>query len=170
MAPFSYRALTSWKRLAPPGVMGEVADLVDDEQAAVAEEADLLDQAAFAFSAAEDFDQLGQGGAVDPPACLHGGDAERDQQVALAGARRAEEMHDLGASDEVELGERHDAVPVERGLEGEVEALNVFGGVSLAVFSETPMRRVSRVACSSESRVSMASARRSRHARAWRMV
>ena len=32
-------------------------------------------------------------------------------------------MHDLGAGDEVELGERHDAAAVERGLEGEVEAL-----------------------------------------------
>ena len=36
-------------------------------------------------------------------------------------------MHDLGAGDEVELGEGHDATPVERGLEGEVEALQRLG-------------------------------------------
>ena len=42
--------------------------------------------------------------------------------MALAGAGRAEEVDDLGAVDEAELGEREDAVAVERGLEGEVEA------------------------------------------------
>jgi hypothetical protein len=31
-------------------------------------------------------------------------------------------MHDLGAVDEVEPSERHDAVAIERGLEREVEA------------------------------------------------
>jgi hypothetical protein len=31
-------------------------------------------------------------------------------------------VQDLGAIDELELGERHDAVLVEQGLEGEVEA------------------------------------------------
>jgi hypothetical protein len=36
-------------------------------------------------------------------------------------------MHDLGTGDEVELGEGHDAAPVERGLEGEVEALQRLG-------------------------------------------
>ena len=42
--------------------------------------------------------------------------------MALAGAGRAEEVDDLVALDEVELGERQDPVPVERRLEGEVEA------------------------------------------------
>ncbi len=36
-------------------------------------------------------------------------------------------MDDLGAVDEVELGEREDAVAVEGRLEGEVEALEGFG-------------------------------------------
>jgi hypothetical protein len=48
--------------------------------------------------------------------------------VALAGAGRADEMQDLGAIDEAEFGERHDAVLVERGLEGEVEAGERFDG------------------------------------------
>ena len=59
---------------------------------------------------------------VDAAAGLHRLDAERDGEVALAGAGRAEEVDDLVAVDEVELGERQDPVAVERGLEGEVEA------------------------------------------------
>jgi hypothetical protein len=39
----------------------QVADFVDDEQAAAAEEADLLDQAALALGTAKRLDQLGQG-------------------------------------------------------------------------------------------------------------
>jgi hypothetical protein len=42
--------------------------------------------------------------------------------LSLAGAGRADEMQHLGAVDELELGERHDAVLIERGLEGEVKA------------------------------------------------
>ena len=61
-------------------------------------------------------------GEVDAAAGLDGLDAERERQMALAGAGRAEEVYDLAAVDELQLGERHDAVVVERGLEGEVEA------------------------------------------------
>jgi len=43
--------------------------------------------------------------------------------MALAGAGRAEEVDHLGAGDEVELGKGQESLPVERGLEGEVEAL-----------------------------------------------
>ena len=42
--------------------------------------------------------------------------------MTLAGAGRPDEVQDLGAVDELELGERHDAVLIERRLEGEVEA------------------------------------------------
>ena len=42
--------------------------------------------------------------------------------MALAGAGRAEEVDDFATIDELQLGERHDTVFVERGLEGEVEA------------------------------------------------
>jgi hypothetical protein len=41
--------------------------------------------------------------------------------AGVGGARRSEEVHDLVAVDELQFGERHDAV-LERGLEGEVEA------------------------------------------------
>ena len=42
--------------------------------------------------------------------------------MRFAGAGRAEEMDDLKAIDELELGEGEDALAVERGLEGEVKA------------------------------------------------
>ena len=100
----------------------QVADLVDDEQAAAAQEADLLDQAAFAFGTAERLDQLGQSAAVDPPAGLHRVDAKRGGEVGFSGSRWSEEVHDLGTGNEVELGQRHDAIAIEGGLEGEVEA------------------------------------------------
>ena len=47
--------------------------------------------------------------------------------MALSGARWPEEVDDLGSLDEVELRQCHDAIPVERRLEGEVEALEGFG-------------------------------------------
>jgi hypothetical protein len=52
--------------------------------------------------------------------------------VALAGARRAQEVDHLAAGDEAELGQGEDAVPVERGLEGEVEAGEGFDGPQAA--------------------------------------
>lgn len=49
-------------------------------------------------------------------------------KVAFAGSGRAEEMHHLGAVDEPGPRQRHDAVAVEGGLEGAVEALQRLGG------------------------------------------
>lgn len=43
-------------------------------------------------------------------------------QMALACPGRAEEVDDLAAGDEAELGQREDSIAVERGLEREVEA------------------------------------------------
>ena len=54
----------------------EIADLVDDQERGAAIEADLLDQASLAFGAAERFDQLGKGAAVDAFACFDSGNAE----------------------------------------------------------------------------------------------
>ena len=42
--------------------------------------------------------------------------------MGFAGSGRTDEMDDFGAIDELQFGERQDAVLVERGLEGEVEA------------------------------------------------
>jgi len=106
---------------------GEVTDLVDDQQTAVVEVADFLGEASLAFGAAQHFDQLGEGAAVDPATGLDGGDAEGGGEMALSGPGRAKEVDDLGAHEEVELGERQDAVAIEGGLEGEVEALQGLG-------------------------------------------
>jgi hypothetical protein len=41
--------------------------------------------------------------------------------MAFAGARRAKEVERHAAIDEAKPGQRHDAVPIQGGLEGEVE-------------------------------------------------
>ena len=105
------------------GVDGDVADLVDDEQGGASVVSELVVEAVGAARRGEGVDELGEGGSVDAAAGLDGGDAERAGEVALAGAGGPEEVDRLGPVDEVELGEGHDAVPVERRLEGEVEAL-----------------------------------------------
>ena len=56
---------------------------------------------------------------IDAASGLPGFDAERQALVAFAGSRRPDQMQGLGVVDELQLGERHDAVPVERGLERE---------------------------------------------------
>src|ERR1700722_4305917 len=100
----------------------QVADLVDDQEHEAAEEPDLLTQAALAFGLGKYTDEVGEGGEVDAAAGFDRLNAERHAQVTFAGAGRPDQMQDLGAVDELELGERHDAVLVERGLEGEVKA------------------------------------------------
>jgi hypothetical protein len=65
---------------------------------------------------------IGEGREVDSFSHLHSLDAERDCQMALAGAGRSEQMHDLVALDEAKLGQCQDASFVEGRLEGEVEA------------------------------------------------
>jgi hypothetical protein len=42
--------------------------------------------------------------------------------MAFPGAGWSKEVHDLAAVDELQLGERHDSIPVQRGLEREVKA------------------------------------------------
>jgi hypothetical protein len=99
----------------------QAADLVDDQQLRSAQIADALGELTVALGLGEPGDDVGEGGEVDGPARLHRLDGEGRGQMGLAGAGRAEKMHHLGAVDEAQLGERHDALPVERRLEGEVE-------------------------------------------------
>ena len=108
--------------MPPPVNDRQVADLVDDQERGPAQEADPLAQLAFAFGLGESADDVGQARKVDAAAGLHGLDAERGGEMTLAGAGRPQEVDDLVALDEVELGERQDPVAVERRLEGEVEA------------------------------------------------
>ena len=89
----------------------EVADLVDDEQGEAAEELDFLTQNSLAFCLGEGADDIGEAAEIDAASGLHGFDAERQAQVAFAGSGRPDQMQGLGAVDELQLGERHDAVP-----------------------------------------------------------
>jgi IS5 family transposase len=110
------------EQVGATGADRQVADLVNDEQRSPRIEADLLGQPPFPLCLGQCPDQIGQGRAVDTLARLDRGNTERGRQVALSGARRPEEVQDFGPADEVELCQRRDPLPVERGLEAEVEA------------------------------------------------
>ena len=77
--------------------------------------------------------------------------------MALSRAGWANEMDGFGAINELQLGERHDAVLVERGLEREIEAGEVLIAESRAIVRAILTRRFSRAAISSLSKRSMAS-------------
>ncbi len=66
----------------------QIADLVDDQQRVVGEEADPDLQLAFPFGLLERGDDLRQGAEVDGLGGLDGLDAERDRKMGLAGAGR----------------------------------------------------------------------------------
>ena len=100
----------------------QIPDFVDDQQRSPCVEADLLRQTSLSFSLRQTIDELGQSATIDASACLHGSDAEGGCEMALTCAGRAEEVQNLSAVDEFQLGQRHDAMPVKRWLEREVEA------------------------------------------------
>ena len=101
---------------------GQVADLVDDKQRTAAQEPYFVPQNALTFGFSQDGDEIGQRDEVDAFAGANGLDGERGCEMRFSGAGWPEQMNDLGTVDEVETGERHDPVAVERGLEREVEA------------------------------------------------
>ena len=127
MAPFSYRALTSWKnRFPPPEMTGRYPNFVDDEQGEAAKVPDAIAQRAVAFGLRQRSDDVCERTEVDAPAGFDRFDPEGQAQMRLAGSGRAYEMHGFGAIDELQSGERQNTVLVERGLEGEVEACEGF--------------------------------------------
>ena len=69
----------------------------------------------------EGVDEVGQCAVVDSAAALGRGDGQADREVRLADAGRAEEDHVLLPFQEPELVERVDLLPLDRGLEAEVE-------------------------------------------------
>lgn len=92
---------------------GQIPDLVNDEQRGSGIEADLFAQAPLAFGLGERFDQLGKAAPVDAAPCFHRGHADGRGEVAFPGAGRAKEVQHLGPLDELELGQRRDAVSVQ---------------------------------------------------------
>ena len=96
----------------------------------------------FALGLGERGDEIGERG--EARRCLPAftaSTAERRGKMAFAGAGRPEQMHHLGAVDELELGQRQDAVAIERGLEGEVEAGERFDRRSGAPCSSAVLTR-----------------------------
>ena len=110
------------EEIAATGNDRQVADLVDDQEGCSAEIAQALPELTFPLRGSQRGDDVGEGGEVDAPAGFDGLDGERRGKMAFAGAGRTEQMHDLGMVDELQFGQCEDALPVERGLEGEVEA------------------------------------------------
>ena len=77
--------------------------------------------------------------------------------MALAGARAGRGGADLAALDEAELGERQDAVAIERGWKEKSKPASVLMAESRAICSAVLMRRLSRMVSSSVSSASIAS-------------
>ena len=101
----------------------DVADLVDDQQRDPLQAIELVVEAALALGVGEQRDPFGRGAERDAVAGEAGADPQRDREVGLAGAGRAEQDDVLFAGEEVELAEVQDGVARDRGLEGEVELL-----------------------------------------------
>ena len=87
----------------------DVADLVDDQQRDALEPVELVVEAALALGVGEQRDPFGRGAERDALAGEAGADPERDREVGLAGAGRAEQDDVLVAGEEVELAEVQDA-------------------------------------------------------------
>jgi len=75
-------------------------------------EPDLLSQPSFSFGLVQCRDQFRQSGAVDASPGLDCRNAKRGGEMAFACARRPEEVNNLGATDEVELGQRCDPLAI----------------------------------------------------------
>src|SRR5262245_14324946 len=110
------------EQVAAAGNDRQVSDFIHDQQRGATQEANALAQLAFPFGLGERTDVIGRACEVDAAAGLDGLDAEGSGEMTLAGSGRAEEVDDLVAVNEVELGERENTIAVEGRLEREVEA------------------------------------------------
>ena len=80
-------------------------DFVDDDQVVAEQGVDDLPDAVVGQAAVEGLGQLGGGEVADLVPGLDGGDAERDEQVALAGAGRADQGEVLAGGDPFQRGQ-----------------------------------------------------------------
>ena len=110
---------------------GQVSDFIDDEDRGPCEEADFFGELALSFGFGEGFGEFRERRLVDAFSGFDGGDAQGCGEMGLSGSGRSEEVDGFASPDEVELGQRGDSLPVERGLECEVEAFDRFGGEEL---------------------------------------
>ena len=80
-------------------------DFVADEQVVAEQGVDDSSDAVVGQAAVEGFDELGGGEVADSVPGAHGGDTERDQEVALAGAGRSDQGEVLPGGDPFQRGE-----------------------------------------------------------------
>ena len=71
------------------------ADLVDDDQVVAEQGVDDLADGVVGQAAVEGLDEVGGGEVADPVPGVDGGEAERDEEVALAGAGGSDEAQVL---------------------------------------------------------------------------
>jgi hypothetical protein len=116
------------EQIAPARHHRQVADLVHNQERGATQIAKALPKRPVALGFCKRGDEVSQGREHDAAPGLHGFDGQRRRKVALAGAGRPEKVHPFGAINELEFRQRQDAVAIQRGLEGEVEALQGFDG------------------------------------------
>ena len=100
---------------------GEVADLVDDQQAGSGEEPHGGGPAAFEGGSVAAGDEIGGGGVVGAIAGVDGCSGQGDGEHGLSDAGRPDEQHVGGVFEEPQRGELVDQGLVDGGLGGEVE-------------------------------------------------
>ena len=100
----------------------QVADLVDNQQAWSAEEANALLKPAFSFRTGKRTNEVGERRKIHTLSSLHGFDTERCGEMAFACSRWSEEINGLVTIDEAELRQDENSIAIERRLEREVEA------------------------------------------------
>ena len=109
------------QQLGPPSVELHVAKLVEAEQVESSIAGHDAGQAPLVGCLHQLVDQLGAGHVADSPALLTGGDAEADEQVALARAAVTEEDDGVAGVEVGAVGQRGDGGRVDRRRRRQVE-------------------------------------------------
>ena len=133
-------------------VQGCEPDLVADDQVVAEQGVDDPSAAVVGQAPVEGLDQLGGGEVADPVPGLHGGDAERDEQVALAGARRSDQAKVLPGGDPFQAGEVVEGGRVDRG-QARSNSSRVLTTGNAAVLSRVRALEASRAVISASMRV-----------------
>jgi hypothetical protein len=107
---------------------GQVAELIDDEELGLGVEAEALGELALGLGLGERRQERSGAGEERGVAGLDGGPAERDGEVGLADAGRAEDEDVLRLGDVAAHRELPDELLVHRGLKLEVEVLEHLHG------------------------------------------
>ena len=120
-----------FRPLVPGFAFGEInqlqsfADLVDDQDRRMREHLESTLKATGGLGFFERRDEVRERAVVHPAPALRSGDGEADREVRLAHTGRPEEDHILPALDEAEVMQALDLLTPQRGLEGEVEIMQL---------------------------------------------